>query len=154
MTAMQALGKALTEMTAAGRDRRAGTIGFAGTRRRRFPGGLKWKFVRKAPGDKKYVICNADESEPGTFKDRLVLEGDPHAIVEAMTIAAYAVGADEGYIYIRGEYDLAQQRVHKAIEQAREMGLLGENIFGSDFNFDHSRAHRARARTSAAKRPR
>ena len=77
-----------------------------------------------------------DESEPGTFKDRLILEGDPHAIIEAMAIAAYAVGADEGYIYIRGEYALAQERLRKAIKQAEEMGFLGENIFGSGFNFD------------------
>jgi len=82
------------------------------------------------------VICNADESEPGTFKDRLVLEGDPHTILEAMTIAAYAVGASEGYIYVRGEYVLAQQRLQKAIEQARALNLLGENIFGSAFSFD------------------
>ncbi|GAB4495545.1 MAG: NADH-quinone oxidoreductase subunit NuoF [Anaerolineales bacterium] len=101
-----------------------------------FPSGVKWGFVSNAPGDKKYVVCNADESEPGTFKDRVVLEGDPHSIVEAMSIAAYAVGANEGYIYIRGEYHLAQQRMQKAIEQAREYGLLGKNILGSDFNFD------------------
>jgi NADP-reducing hydrogenase subunit HndC len=97
---------------------------------------LKWQFVSGAKGDKKYVICNADESEPGTFKDRLVLEGDPHAIIEAMTIAGYSVGADEGFIYIRGEYGLAITRMKKAIEQAREFGLLGENIFGTDFSFD------------------
>ena len=101
-----------------------------------FPTGTKWRFVKKAPGSKKYVICNADESEPGTFKDRLILEGDPHAIVEALAIAAYAVGADEGYIYIRGEYTIAQQRLHRAIEQAREMGFLGEKIFNTDFKFD------------------
>ncbi len=101
-----------------------------------FPTGMKWKFVSKTPGDQKYVICNADESEPGTFKDRLVLEGDPHTIIEAMIIAGYAVGASEGYIYVRGEYALAQERLIQAIEQASEMGLLGENIFGTDFNFD------------------
>ena len=100
-----------------------------------FPTGTKWGFVNKTYGDKKYVICNADESEPGTFKDRVVLEGDPHAIIEAMSIAAYAVGADEGYIYIRGEYQLAIERVETAIKQAEEYGLLGENIFGSDFSF-------------------
>ena len=100
-----------------------------------FPTGVKWGYVNKTFGDKKYVICNADESEPGTFKDRVVLEGDPHAIIEAMAIAAYAVGADEGYIYIRGEYQLAIERVETAIKQAEEFGLLGENIFGSDFNF-------------------
>lgn len=101
-----------------------------------FPAGVKWGFVSNAPGSKKYVVCNADESEPGTFKDRVVLEGDPHSIVEAMSIAAYAVGADEGYIYIRGEYHLAQLRMQKAIEQAREYGLLGKDILGSGFNFD------------------
>ncbi len=100
-----------------------------------FPTGIKWGFVNKTYGDKKFVICNADESEPGTFKDRVVLEGDPHAILEAMSIAAYAVGADEGYIYIRGEYQLAIERVETAIKQAEEYGLLGENIFGSDFSF-------------------
>lgn len=101
-----------------------------------FPTGVKWGFVANAPGDKKFVVCNADESEPGTFKDRVVLEGDPHSIVEAMTIAGYAVGADEGYIYIRGEYHLAQQRMQQAIQQAREYGLLGNDILGSGFNFD------------------
>ena len=100
-----------------------------------FPTGIKWGYVNKTFGDKKYVICNADESEPGTFKDRVVLEGDTHAIIEAMAIAAYAVGADEGYIYIRGEYQLAIERVETAIKQAKEFGLLGENIFGSDFSF-------------------
>ena len=100
-----------------------------------FPTGIKWGYVNKTFGDKKYVICNADESEPGTFKDRVVLEGDPHAIIEAMAIAAYAVGADEGYIYIRGEYQLAIERIEAAIKQAEEYGLLGENIFGSDFSF-------------------
>lgn len=101
-----------------------------------FPTGLKWGFVQRTHSEKKYVICNADESEPGTFKDRVVLEGDPHAIIEAMTIAAYSVGADEGYIYIRGEYQLAIERMEHAIKQAREYGMLGKNIFGSDFNFD------------------
>ena len=101
-----------------------------------FPTGAKWSFVAGTKADKKYVICNADESEPGTFKDRLILEGDPHSIIEAMIIAGYAVGADEGYIYIRGEYKLAQTRVLNAIEQAREMGFLGENIFNSGHKFD------------------
>lgn len=100
-----------------------------------FPTGIKWGYVNKTYGNKKYVICNADESEPGTFKDRVVLEGDPHAIIEAMLIAAYAVGADEGYIYIRGEYQLAIQRVEMAIKQAEEYGLLGANIFGSNLSF-------------------
>lgn len=101
-----------------------------------FPTGLKWGFVAKTHNAKKYVVCNADESEPGTFKDRLVLEGDPHAIIEAMAIAAYTVGADEGYVYIRGEYRLAIERMGIAIKRAREYGLLGKNIFGSKFSFD------------------
>ena len=101
-----------------------------------FPTGTKWKFVSKTPGDQKYVICNADESEPGTFKDRIVLEGDPHTILEAMAIAGYAVGASVGYIYVRGEYGLAQKRLSLAIQQAHEMGYLGKNILKSDFNFE------------------
>ena len=101
-----------------------------------FPTGVKWGFVAGTESDKKYVICNADESEPGTFKDRLILEGDPHSIIEAMIIAGYAVGADEGYIYIRGEYTLVQTRLMSAIKQAKEMGLLGGNIFNSGHKFD------------------
>lgn len=132
----QALAKVLTEMT---QEDVYGTLEKSGLRGRGgagFPTGTKWRFVNKALGEKKYVICNADESEPGTFKDRLILEGDPHAIIEALAIAAYTVGADEGYIYIRGEYNLAQERVKFAINQAREMGFLGKNIFGTDFSFD------------------
>jgi NADP-reducing hydrogenase subunit HndC len=101
-----------------------------------FPTGLKWKFVAQAKGDRKYVVCNADESEPGTFKDRLILEGDPFSILEAMTIAGFAVGASEGYIYIRGEYALARQRLETSIVAAKEMGFLGKNIFGSDYSFE------------------
>jgi NADP-reducing hydrogenase subunit HndC len=100
-----------------------------------FPTGIKWGFVRQAEGDKKFVICNADESEPGTFKDRMVLEGDPHAIIEAMLIAGYAVGSDEGYVYIRGEYQLAIERIETAIQQAKTLGFLGDQILKSDFNF-------------------
>ena len=132
----QALGKVLTEMKPADvitllKDSNLKGRGGAG-----FPTGMKWGFVAAATGEKKYVICNADESEPGTFKDRLILEGDPHSIIEAMAIAAYAVSADEGYIYIRGEYTIAQARLLNAIMQAKEMGFLGENIFGSRFTFD------------------
>ncbi len=94
-----------------------------------FPTGSKWRFVAKTPGSQKYIICNADESEPGTFKDRVILEGDPHSIIEAMAIAGYAVGASEGYIYVRGEYVLAQQRLEKAIQQAKELGFLGRKYF-------------------------
>lgn len=101
-----------------------------------FPAGLKWTFVRQTPADQKYIICNADESEPGTFKDRVILEGDPHKIIEGMAIAGYAVGASEGYIYIRGEYQLAIDRMENALDQARQLGLLGDGILGSSFNFD------------------
>jgi NADP-reducing hydrogenase subunit HndC len=132
----QALGKALTSMSPEDVIEELKNSGLQGRGGAGFPTGLKWGFVRRASGDKKYVICNADESEPGTFKDRVILEGDPHAIVEAMAIAAYAVGADEGYIYIRGEYNLAQQRFARAIEQARAYGFLGQDIFGTGFKFD------------------
>jgi NADP-reducing hydrogenase subunit HndC len=101
-----------------------------------FPTGLKWKFVAGAQGLKKYIICNADESEPGTFKDRLILEGDPHSIIEAMIIAAYAVSADEGYIYVRGEYSKVHRLLYKAIEQAKQKCFLGQNILGSNHNFE------------------
>jgi NADH-quinone oxidoreductase subunit F len=101
-----------------------------------FPTGMKWEFTRKAAGVEKYIICNADEGEPGTFKDRLILEGDPHKLIEAMTIAAYAIGAGRGFVYIRGEYGLSIERVQKAIDQAREFNLLGENILETGFSFD------------------
>jgi NADP-reducing hydrogenase subunit HndC len=100
-----------------------------------FPTGLKWQFVAGTPGKKKYVICNSDESEPGTFKDRTIIEGDPHSIIEAMTIAGYTVGADEGYVYVRGEYKLVQERLQKAITQAEESGFLGNDILGSGYKF-------------------
>lgn len=101
-----------------------------------FPTGLKWDFTHRAPGDEKYLICNADEGEPGTFKDRLILEGDPHSVIEGMAIAAYAIGASKGYIYFRGEYNLSIERLKRALQQAREYGLLGKDIFGSGFDFD------------------
>ncbi len=101
-----------------------------------FPTGRKWQFARASVSDKKYVVCNADEGDPGAFMDRSVLEGDPHALIEAMAIAAYAIGADEGWVYVRAEYPIAVRRLSIAIEQAREYGLLGKNIFGSDFSFD------------------
>jgi len=101
-----------------------------------FPTGRKWLFAHQASGDKKYVACNADEGDPGAFMDRSILEGDPHAVIEAMAIAAYAIGADEGYVYIRAEYPIAVHRLQIAIDQARAQGLLGRNILGSDFNFD------------------
>jgi len=101
-----------------------------------FPTGLKWEFTAKAQSDQKYIVCNADEGEPGTFKDRLIMEGDPHSIIEAMIIAGYAVGATKGYIYIRGEYYNSVENLRKAIKDAYEYGFLGENILGSGFNFD------------------
>ncbi|MDD4550353.1 MAG: NADH-ubiquinone oxidoreductase-F iron-sulfur binding region domain-containing protein, partial [Syntrophomonadaceae bacterium] len=100
-----------------------------------FSTGLKWQFVHDAAGDKKYVICNADEGDPGAFMDRSVLEGDPHSILEGMLICAYAIGADEGYIYVRAEYPLAIKRLRKAINDAESLGVLGQNILGTDFNF-------------------
>ena len=132
----EALGKALTEMTPESVIDIIEKSGLQGRGGAGFPAGRKWRFVRAAQGEKKYIVCNADESEPGTFKDRIVLEGDPHLTIEAMAIAGYAVGADEGYIYIRGEYGLAFRRLEKAILQAKEFGFLGNNIFGTDFNFN------------------
>ena len=132
----EALGTVLKELTPEETVSLIKDCGLQGRGGAGFPTGLKWQFVSATKSKKKYVICNADESEPGTFKDRLVLEGDPHAIIEAMTIAAYAVGADEGFVYIRGEYGLAISRMAKAIQQAREYGLLGENIFGTDLSFN------------------
>ena len=131
-----ALGKALTEMKPADVIAEISKSCLRGRGGAGFPTGLKLKAVAQAPGTPKYVICNADESEPGTFKDRLILEGDPHSIIEAMTLAAYAVGASEGYIYVRGEYLMAQDRLRTAILQAREFGMLGHDIFGSGFSFD------------------
>ena len=101
-----------------------------------FPTGLKWKFAAANEADQKYVCCNADEGDPGAFMDRSILEGDPHAVLEAMAIAGYAIGASQGYIYVRAEYPIAVKRLEIAIAQAREYGLLGENIFESGFNFD------------------
>ena len=101
-----------------------------------FPTGLKWEFAMKAQSDKKYVVCNADEGDPGAFMDRSILEGDPHSVLEAMAITGYCIGADEGYIYIRAEYPLAIERLKIALQQAREYGLLGKDIMGSGFDFD------------------
>ena len=101
-----------------------------------FPTGRKWQFAKASVSDKKYVVCNADEGDPGAFMDRSVLEGDPHALIEAMAIAAYAIGADEGWVYVRAEYPIAVRRLQIAINQAREYGILGEGIFGTDFKFD------------------
>jgi NADH-quinone oxidoreductase subunit F len=101
-----------------------------------FPTGLKWEFTSRSPGQPKYVVCNADEGDPGAFMDRSIIEGDPHSLLEGMTIAAYAIGARQGYVYCRAEYPLAVKRLHVAIGQAREYGLLGDNILGTDFSFD------------------
>jgi len=132
----QALAKVITELTPKQVISIIEASGLQGRGGAGFSVGRKWTFVATAPGEPKYVICNADESEPGTFKDRVVLEGDPHSIIEAMTIAGYAVGANEGYIYIRGEYKLAYQRLEIAIKQARQYGLLGQNLLEKGFNFD------------------
>ncbi|MGB9820732.1 MAG: NADH-quinone oxidoreductase subunit NuoF [Pseudothermotoga sp.] len=101
-----------------------------------FPTGLKWELTRKSKGERKYIVCNADEGDPGAFMDRSVLEGDPHTVLEAMTIGGYAIGANQGYIYVRAEYPLAIERLNAAISQAKEYGFLGENIMGSGFSFD------------------
>ena len=100
-----------------------------------FPTGKKWEFTKIEVSDKKYVVCNADEGDPGAFMDRSILEGDPHAIIEAMAIAAFAIGADEGYIYVRAEYPIAVERLKIAIKQAEDYGILGNNVFGTDFSF-------------------
>ena len=132
----KALEKALTSMT---REQVIDEILKSGLRGRGgggFPTGLKWKFTYSSQADQKYVACNADEGDPGAFMDRSVLEGDPHCVLEAMAIAGYAIGASEGYIYVRAEYPIAVKRLEIAISQAHEYGLLGENIFGTGFNFD------------------
>ena len=133
----EALGKVLTEMTP---DDVIQTILDSGLRGRGgagFPTGMKWKFASGTRGNvQKYVCCNADEGDPGAFMDRSVLEGDPHVVLEAMAIAGYAIGADQGYIYVRAEYPIAVERLQIAINQAREYGLLGKDIFGTGFNFD------------------
>ena len=137
MDGYQALGKVLTEMTP---DDVIQTILDSGLRGRGgggFPTGLKWKFASGNRGNvKKFVACNADEGDPGAFMDRSILEGDPHAVIEAMAIAGYAIGADEGYVYVRAEYPIAIHRLEVALKQAREYGLLGKDIFGTGFDFD------------------
>lgn len=132
----EALGKVLTEMTPQQVIDIIKESGLRGRGGGGFPTGLKWQFTANAVNDQKYVACNADEGDPGAFMDRSVLEGDPHAIIEAMAIAGYAVGASQGYVYIRAEYPIAVQRLQIAIDQAREYGLLGKNIFEKGFDFD------------------
>lgn len=131
-----ALGKALTEMRPRDVIKMLKDSGLRGRGGGGFPTGIKWEMCAKSPGEKKYIICNADEGDPGAFMDRSVLEGDPHAVLEAMELCGYAVGADEGYIYVRAEYPIAVKRLEIAISQAREYGLLGKNILGTDFSFD------------------
>lgn len=131
----EALAKALTELTPEQVIDEMKESGLRGRGGGGFPTGLKWSFTRKSVNDKKYVVCNADEGDPGAFMDRSVLEGDPHRIIEGMAICGYAIGADEGYIYVRAEYPLAIKRLKIAIKQAEAMGLIGDNIFGSGFNF-------------------
>ena len=132
----EALGTALTEKTPQDVIDIVKASGLRGRGGAGFPTGNKWQFEADQPGDEKYVICNADEGDPGAFMDRSILEGDPHAVLEGMALMAYAVGAHYGYIYIRAEYPIAVHRLQIAIEQAREYGLLGKNIFGTDFSFD------------------
>ena len=132
----KALSKVLTEMTP---EQVIDTVKKSGLRGRGgggFPTGLKWEFAAKQQNDEKYVCCNADEGDPGAFMDRSVLEGDPHSVIEAMAIAGYAIGSDQGFIYVRAEYPIAVTRLNIAIEQATQYGLLGKNIFGTDFSFN------------------
>ena len=136
MDGYAALGKVLTEMTPEDVIKIVSDSGLRGRGGGGFPTGRKWSFTAANQADQKYVVCNADEGDPGAFMDRSVLEGDPHCIVEAMTICGYATGATEGYIYVRAEYPIAVKRLRIAIDQAKEYGLLGENIFDSGFSFN------------------
>ena len=131
-----ALGKCLTEMKPADVIKVVKDSGLRGRGGGGFPAGLKWEIAAKNQADQKYVVCNADEGDPGAFMDRSILEGDPHSVLEAMAICGYSMGATKGVIYIRAEYPLAIKRLKIAIEQAREFGLLGKNLFGTDFDFD------------------
>ena len=132
----KALEKVLKEMTPEEVIKEVSDSGLRGRGGAGFPTGKKWEFTRMAKGDQKYVVCNADEGDPGAFMDRSILEGDPHSVVEAMMIAGFAVGANKGYIYVRAEYPIAVKRFQIAIDQAKEYGILGKNIFGTDFEFD------------------
>ncbi len=132
----EALGKALTQMSPDEVIDEVKTSGLRGRGGGGFPTGLKWEITKKQESEVKFIICNADEGDPGAFMDRSILEGDPHSVLEAMAIGGYAIGADKGIIYIRAEYPLAIERLNIALKQAREAGLLGKNIFGTDFNFD------------------
>ena len=136
MDGYQALGKVLTEMKPEDVIQIVKDSGLRGRGGGGFPTGVKWSLCAPNKADQKYVVCNADEGDPGAFMDRSVLEGDPHCLVEAMAIAGYAIGATEGYVYVRAEYPIAVKRLQKAIDDAREYGLLGKDIFGSGFDFD------------------
>ena len=136
MDGYEALGRVLTQMTPDEVIQIVKDSGLRGRGGGGFPTGQKWLFARQSQGDIKYVCCNADEGDPGAFMDRSVLEGDPHVVLEAMTIAGYAIGAHQGYIYVRAEYPIAIHRLQVAIKQAREYGFLGEDIFGTGFAFD------------------
>ncbi|TKG96007.1 NADH-quinone oxidoreductase subunit NuoF [Puteibacter caeruleilacunae] len=131
-----AIGKCLSEMTPEAVIEEIKESGLRGRGGGGFPTGLKWDITRKSEADQKYVVCNADEGDPGAFMDRSILEGDPHTIIEAMAICGYCIGADKGLVYIRAEYPLAIERLKIALDQAREYGLLGEDILGTGFNFD------------------
>jgi (2Fe-2S) ferredoxin len=148
-----ALAKVLTTMTPEQVLDEVKTSGLRGRGGAGFPAYLKWTFARNSPKHPKFIICNGDEGDPGAFMNRSVLEGDPHAVIEGMIIAAYVIGAEQGYFYVRAEYPIAIRTLRVALEQAREYGFLGENIFGSGFNFDLEIRMGAGA-SSAAKRPR
>ncbi|MBT3379577.1 MAG: FAD-dependent oxidoreductase [Lentisphaerae bacterium] len=132
----EALGKTLTEMTPTQVTDEVQASGLRGRGGAGFPTGLKWSFTAREESEKKYVVCNADEGDPGAFMDRSILEGDPHSVIEAMAICGYSIGSDQGYIYVRAEYPLAIERLNTALKQARELGLLGTDIFSSGFDFD------------------
>ena len=140
----EALAQVLTRMTpqeVVDAVQRSGLRGRGGAG---FPTGTKWRFTQQAQGNPKYVVCNADEGDPGAFMDRSVLEGDPHSVIEAMTIAGYAIGSNQGYVYVRAEYPLAIERLSHAIEQARQYKFLGKNIFETVFRFRPGNSHRSR----------
>ncbi len=131
-----AMAKALTSRTPEEVIQEVSEAGLRGRGGAGFPTGMKWGFCRKSPGNEKYVVCNADEGDPGAFMDRALLEGVPHQVIEGMVIGAYAIGASHGFVYVRAEYPIAVEHVGIALAQARECGLLGRDILGSGFNFD------------------
>ncbi|MBQ9557445.1 MAG: NADH-quinone oxidoreductase subunit F, partial [Clostridia bacterium] len=136
MDGYAALGKVLTGMTPDDVIKCVSDSGLRGRGGGGFPTGRKWSLCAPVQAPQKYVVCNADEGDPGAFMDRSVLEGDPHCVIEGMAICGYAIGADKGFVYVRAEYPIAVQRLQIAIDRAREYGLLGKNIFGTGFNFD------------------